>query len=90
MNDIRVLYVIMDQLAGHWCDGVEVAPGATLCGVVHVGINGWIGAGATVLPRVRIGADAIVGAGAVVTRDVPAGATVVGIPARPIRRRKEA
>ena len=27
MNDIRVLYVIMDQLAGHWCDGVEVAPG---------------------------------------------------------------
>lgn len=64
-------------------DGVEVAPGATLCGLVHVGVNGWVCAGATVLPRVRIGADAIVGAGSVVTHDVPDGVTVVGIPAKP-------
>jgi acetyltransferase-like isoleucine patch superfamily enzyme len=65
-------------------DGVEIAPGATLCGLVSVGTNAWVCAGATVLPRIKIGPDAVVGAGAVVTRDVPAGVTVVGVPARPL------
>ena len=49
---------------------------------VRIGRNVWIGGGAIVLPGVSIGDDAIVGAGSVVTRDVPAGATVVGNPAR--------
>lgn len=65
--------------------GVEIAPGATLCGLVNVGINGFVGAGATVLPRVQIGSDAIVGAGAVVTKNVEKGQTVVGVPAKPIK-----
>jgi len=65
--------------------GVEIAPGATLCGLVNVGINGFVGAGATVLPRVQIGSDAIVGAGAVVTRNVEKGQTVVGVPAEPLK-----
>lgn len=43
-----------------------------------------IGANATLLPGVEIGEHAIVGAGAVVVRDVPAGAVVVGNPARVI------
>ena len=41
-----------------------------------------IGSGATLLCGITIGERAVVGAGAVVTRDVPAGATVVGNPAR--------
>lgn len=41
-----------------------------------------IGANATILPGVTVGANATVGAGAVVTKDVPAGATVIGNPAR--------
>lgn len=69
-------------------DGVEIAPGATLCGAIHIETGVWVGAGATVLPRIRIGADAIVGAGAVVTKDVASGTTVVGIPAQPLERKQ--
>lgn len=49
---------------------------------VSIGANVWIGGGAIVLPGITIGDNAIVGAGSVVTRDVPAGAVVVGNPAR--------
>lgn len=41
-----------------------------------------IGSGAVICPGVTIGEGALVGAGSVVTKDVPAGATVVGNPAR--------
>jgi acetyltransferase-like isoleucine patch superfamily enzyme len=47
-----------------------------------------IGSGATILGGVRIGAGATVGAGAVVVKDVPAGATVVGNPARVLPAKK--
>ena len=41
-----------------------------------------IGSGANVLGPITVGARARIGANSVVTRDVPAGATMVGIPAR--------
>jgi acetyltransferase-like isoleucine patch superfamily enzyme len=49
---------------------------------IAIGENAWIGARAIVLGGSTIGDDAVVGAGAVVSGDVPAGATVVGNPAR--------
>ena len=44
-----------------------------------------IGGGAVILPGITIGERALVGAGAVVTTSVPAGAVVVGNPARIVR-----
>jgi acetyltransferase-like isoleucine patch superfamily enzyme len=41
-----------------------------------------IGSGATLLCGIAVGEYAIIGAGSVVTKDVPAGAVVVGNPAR--------
>lgn len=45
-----------------------------------------IGANAVIIGGIRIGDGAIIGAGSVVVKDVPAGAVVVGNPARVIRQ----
>jgi UDP-perosamine 4-acetyltransferase len=63
----------------------HIAPGTAIGGDVVIGDGVFIGLGARVLPGVTIGAGAIVGAGAVVVHDVPAGALVVGCPARFVR-----
>ncbi len=63
-------------------DGVHIAPGATVCGLVCIDNNVMVGAGAVVLPRIKIGANSLIGAGAVVTKDVPPGSVIVGNPGR--------
>jgi maltose O-acetyltransferase len=68
--------------ADHPRDAGTRATGLEFGRPIRIGRNVWIGAGAIVLPGVSIGDDALIGAASVVTRDVPAGATVVGNPAR--------
>ena len=57
------------------------------CGVF--GSNIQIGAGAKIIGPVTVGDGARIGANAVVVHDVAANTTVVGIPARPVKRRSE-
>jgi maltose O-acetyltransferase len=54
---------------------------------VTIGRDVWVGSGAILLPGITVGDGAIVAAGAVVSRDVPPGATVAGVPARPVKPR---
>lgn len=55
---------------------------------IFVGEDVFIGARAVILAGVHIGPGAAVGAGSVVAKDVEAGSTVVGNPAREVRRRQ--
>jgi serine O-acetyltransferase len=76
---------------------VEIETGVVISPFVTIGLRAGdvtgptveryasIGTGAKLIGPVRIGERAIVGAGAVVVDDVPAGATVVGVPARQAR-----
>lgn len=67
-------------------DFVSIMPGVNISGKVTVEDGAFIGSGATILQGRSIGKGAIVGAGAVVTRDVAPGVTVVGVPARPMKK----
>ncbi|HEX4308054.1 MAG TPA: acetyltransferase [Solirubrobacterales bacterium] len=67
-------------------DGSVIDPGAVLTGRVRIGSEVEVGSGAVLIPDSVVGDGATVGAGAVVVRPVEAGATVVGVPARPLAK----
>jgi sugar O-acyltransferase (sialic acid O-acetyltransferase NeuD family) len=67
-------------------DFVTFAPAVCCNGNVSIGDGVYVGSGATIRQGLSIGAGATIGMGAVVTKDVPAGATVVGNPARRLEK----
>lgn len=69
-------------------DYVSVNPNATVSGEVHIGAATLVGAGSVVLQGLAVSKDSTVGAGACVTHDVAAPQTLVGIPARPLARKR--
>jgi sugar O-acyltransferase (sialic acid O-acetyltransferase NeuD family) len=90
----RMFHANIGSIIEHDCeigDYVTFAPGVRCNGAVSIGDFAYIGAGVTIKQGskdkpLHIGARAVVGMGAVVTKDVPAGATVVGNPARIMER----
>ncbi|QUW21255.1 acetyltransferase [Sporosarcina sp. Marseille-Q4063] len=64
----------------------HVSPLAAITGGVNIGEGTHIGAGASVIPLMEIGQWSIVGAGAVVVSDIGDKLTVVGAPARIVKR----
>jgi len=81
-------YVEHDCVIG---DFVTFAPGVQCNGNIHIHDHAYIGAGAVIKQGTPdqpliIGRGAVVGMGAVVTKSVPAGVTVVGNPARLLKK----
>lgn len=69
-------------------EGSVLNPTVNISGGVVLEEGVLVGTGAQILQYVRVGEGATVGAGAVVNKDVPSDTTVVGIPAKPMFRRK--
>lgn len=85
-NQTQIGPGVQIMTADHPRDAKTRATGLEFGRPIHIGSNVWIGAAAIILPGVTVGDGALIGAGSVVTHDVLADTTVVGNPARILKR----
>jgi UDP-3-O-[3-hydroxymyristoyl] glucosamine N-acyltransferase len=69
-------------------ESVFISAGVVVCGSAAIGDHSWLAPKCCVQNKVKIGRSVTVGLGAVVTQDVADGMTVVGIPARPMIKKR--
>lgn len=67
----------------------HLSPASVLGGHVRMGADVHVGLGACVRDRVTLAAGCVVGAGAAVVGDVPEAMVVVGVPAKPLVKKKK-
>ena len=83
-----------DVVIGRHCDlahHVTIgARGAGQAGVPRLGDDVYVGTNAVVIGPIVIGDGARIAANSLVNRDVPAGATVMGVPAKVVKQRNHA
>ncbi|WP_245536275.1 serine O-acetyltransferase [Terriglobus roseus] len=82
-----------DVVIGSHCDlahHVTIgARGAGQSGVPRLGDGVYVGTNAVIIGPIMVGDGARIAANSLVNRDVPAGATVMGVPARIVKRRDD-
>lgn len=84
--------IFMGAIAGHGCSLGRcciLAPNAVVNSRVKLGDGTYVGTNAAIMPEVKVGVWTTIGACSGVVRDVPAGATVVGVPAKTIMTLKQ-
>lgn len=65
---------------------VHVAPGTSIAGNVTIGNETFCGVGCRIIEGIKIGRNVMIGAGAVVISDVGSNCTIVGVPAKCIKK----
>jgi len=70
-------------------DNVIVGVGGAIAGSTEIGDHVEIWSGAKIKERLKIGEGAVIGMGAIVLKDVPPHTTVVGNPARVLRKERK-
>lgn len=70
-------------------DYVHVSPGVNVGSATLMKEFSYIGLGSSILQYIKIGTGAVIGAGAVVTKDVNDNIVVIGVPAKPFKKRQD-